>query len=71
MLFNRCSFYDLPDEAEKLKPGEKGFTCVHQKTLTWDTARKRLGLGSLYSESMPSSALLAPPRRIYRPRAKK
>ena len=72
MLFNRCAFYDLADEAfEELKPKEKLYICAHQKTLTWDTARKRLGLGSLYSESMPNSALLAPTRRIYRTRAKK
>ena len=71
MLFNRCAFYDLADEAfEELKPNEKLYICAHQKTLTWDTARKKLGLGSLYSEFMPS-ALLAPPRRIYRTRAKK
>ena len=70
MLFNRCAFYDLPDEAFKeLKPNEKLYICAHQKTLTWDTARKRLGLGN--SEPMPSSALLAPTRRIYRTRAKK
>ena len=70
MLFNRCSFYDLPDEAA-LTRGEKGFTCAHEKTLSWETARKALGLGP-YSAVTPSlSSLLAPPRRIYRTRAKK
>ena len=72
MLFNRCAFYELPDEAEKLKPGEKGFICNHQKTLTWETARKRLGLG-LYSPSGSNDigALLSFAKRQYRTRAKK
>lgn len=40
---NICIFAHLKDELPK-SHDQKMYTCVHGKTLTWDTARKWLGM---------------------------
>jgi len=39
-----CIFNAVPDERNDLKKDQLGYKCIHGKILSWDTARRVLGL---------------------------